>query len=457
MTGPGTVGWMQGRSSFREWAEGLGPEQRNLGGPVTWVVLTLGAALVLAAAQTPRVAGLLELDLPPVLAFYLLALTSALTVRGLEARRSVTPLQRGLGRLANNFTFQLALSSTVAFSEPPGTFAFAALPVMGACFKGMVLRPSPRHPYLAAAHGLGMAVALAMNPATAQVVVFASVAPLALGGLVVSGFVSAGLAEQGTALEQLRAAIRAQVLAGRGAEVERLSLTLERALALGVESRAALGESRRGAEAVLEASCAPSLEGPALEKIRDGVASLSGALGRLAGAIQATRELGREVPLPAAGLEAVPALALAREVVAGLAPRYPQVAFSCRATSRHAEQGAAAVGGGHASLRRILENLAVNACEGDGTRGARRVELVVSAEPEARLLAIEVRDDGPGLPATLLARPVAPFGGTKVNGSGLGLYVAERLARASGGLLRRENPSEGGARVIVFLPEVAAR
>jgi C4-dicarboxylate-specific signal transduction histidine kinase len=81
----------------------------------------------------------------------------------------------------------------------------------------------------------------------------------------------------------------------------------------------------------------------------------------------------------------------------------------------------------------------------------------VSAEPEARLLAIEVRDDGPGLPATLLARPVAPFGGTKVNGSGLGLYVAERLARASGGLLRRENPSEGGARVIVFLPEVAAR
>ena len=457
MTGPGTLGWMQGRSSFREWAEGLGPEQRGLGGPTTWVVATLGAALALAAVQAPRFAGLLQLDLPPVLGSYLLALASALTVRGLEVRRPVSRVQRGLGRLVNNFTFQLALSSTVAFSEPPGTFALAALPVMGACFKGMVLRPEPRHPYLAAAHGLGMAVALALNPTPEHVVVFASVGPLALGGLVVSGFVSAGLAAQETALEQLRAAIRAQVLAGRGAEVERLSFTLERALALGGESSAALGESQRSAEAVLEASRAPGLEGPALEKIREEVVSLRGALGRLASAIQETRELGREVPIPAAGLEAVPALALAREVVAGLAPRYPQVAFSCRATSRHAEQGAAAVGGGRASLRRILENLGANACEGDGTRTARHVEVVVSAEPEARLLAIEVRDDGPGLPAALLARPIAPFGGTKANGSGLGLYVAERLARASGGLLRRENPSEGGARVTVFLPEVAAR
>jgi signal transduction histidine kinase len=302
-----------------------------------------------------------------------------------------------------------------------------------------------------------MAVALAMNPTASHVVLFASVGPLAIGGLVVSGFVSAGLAEQGTALEQLRSAIRAQVLAGRGAEVERLSFTLDRALALGAESRAALCESRRSAEALLDASRAPSLEGPELEKIREGVASLRGTLGRLAVAIQETRELGREVPLPAAGLEAVPALALARETVAALAPRYPQVAFSCRATSRHAEQGAAAVGGGGASLRRIIENLATNACEGNGTRGARRVEVVVSAEPEARLLAIEVRDDGPGFPPALLARPIAPFAGTKTGGNGLGLYVAERLARASGGLLRRENLSEGGGRVTVYLPEVAGR
>ena len=363
-------------------------------------------------------------------------------------------MQRGLGCLVKNFSFQLALSSTVAFSEPPGTFAFAALPVMGACLQGRVVRPAPRYPYLVAAHGFAMATALALHPAGRHIVVFASVAPLALGGLVVSGFVAAGLAEQGTALEQLRSAIRAQVLAGRGAEVERLSRTLERAVALGSESRAALGEALRSAEALQDASLAPSLEGAALDKLRAGVEALREVLRRLAGAIQETRELGREVPIPAAGLEEVPAFALAREVVAELAPRFPHVALSCRATSRYAERGAAAVGGGRASLRRILENLLTNACEGDG---ARRAEVVVSAEPEARLLAIEVRDDGPGFPPALLALPIAPFSGTKATGSGLGLYIAERLARASGGLLRRENPSEGGARVAVFLPEAGAR
>jgi signal transduction histidine kinase len=85
------------------------------------------------------------------------------------------------------------------------------------------------------------------------------------------------------------------------------------------------------------------------------------------------------------------------------------------------------------------------------------VEVIVSAEPGARLLAIEVSDDGPGFPPALLARPIAPFASTKPSASGLGLYIAERLARASGGLLRRENLEGGGARVAVYLPEAAAR
>ena len=458
VTGPGASGWLQGCSGFREWAETLGPEQRSFGGPATWAVATGAAVMLLAATQAPRFAGFFRVELAAVLALYLMALGVALAVHALEGRRPPTPVRRGLGCLAKNFSFQLALSGTVAFSEPPGTFAFASLPVLGACLQGAVVRPAPHHPYLAAAHGLAMAVALALHPAAAQIVVFASLAPLALGGLVVSGFVAAGLAEQGAALGQLRSAIRAQVLAGRGAEVERLSRTLERAVALRAEGRAALAEALRSVEALQGASLAAGFEeGPALERLRAGAAALRAVLGRLAGAIQETRELGREAPLPASGLEEAPAFALAREVVAELATRFPHVALSCRATSRQAEQRLAGVGGGRTSLRRILENLLANACEGDGTRGARRVEVTISAEPEAQLVAIEVRDDGPGFPPALLALPIAPFSGTKASRSGLGLYIAERLARASGGLLRRENRGGGGARVAVFLPEAPGR
>jgi C4-dicarboxylate-specific signal transduction histidine kinase len=62
-----------------------------------------------------------------------------------------------------------------------------------------------------------------------------------------------------------------------------------------------------------------------------------------------------------------------------------------------------------------------------------------------------VRDDGPGFPPDVLGRPVAPFVTTKPAGLGLGLYTAERLARASGGSLERANLPGGGAAVTLFL------
>jgi C4-dicarboxylate-specific signal transduction histidine kinase len=67
--------------------------------------------------------------------------------------------------------------------------------------------------------------------------------------------------------------------------------------------------------------------------------------------------------------------------------------------------------------------------------------------------AIRVRDDGPGFRADALDAPVVAFKSAKPGGSGLGLYTTERLVRASGGSLRRENLDGGGAQVTAFLDE----
>jgi two-component system sensor histidine kinase RegB len=76
----------------------------------------------------------------------------------------------------------------------------------------------------------------------------------------------------------------------------------------------------------------------------------------------------------------------------------------------------------------------------------------VGVSEEVDVVALEVSDDGPGFTQTQLGQPVEAFESTKRGSLGLGLYTAERIARASGGSLRRANNGAGGAVVTLFLP-----
>ncbi len=150
-----------------------------------------------------------------------------------------------------------------------------------------------------------------------------------------------------------------------------------------------------------------------------------------------------------AGLDepsAVPVGDAARAVVSALGPRFPAVALHATA----ADGAAAMVAGGSPTLHRILANLVVNACEGDGRRGAQRVDVV--ARPAGDRVAIEVIDDGPGLPTHVLAAAPGGAPSTKASGSGFGIGLVDGLVRASGGRVAWDNRSEGGARVLVELP-----
>lgn len=107
---------------------------------------------------------------------------------------------------------------------------------------------------------------------------------------------------------------------------------------------------------------------------------------------------------------------------------------------------------GSITLQRVLNNLVINACEGDGTRGASRVLLRCSDGALGKLL-IEVVDDGPGFSPQRLSSPFVAFKTTKASGSGLGLYTAKRLVEASTGTLNIRNGESGfGAVVQVALP-----
>jgi signal transduction histidine kinase len=106
-----------------------------------------------------------------------------------------------------------------------------------------------------------------------------------------------------------------------------------------------------------------------------------------------------------------------------------------------------------ALVRRALTALLENAMEASGN--GQGVEL--RCLRRADLLGFEVRDRGRGIPAEALERVREPFFTTKPigEGMGLGLHLADSVARDLGGQLDIAAREGGGTVVSLWLPERA--
>jgi two-component system sensor histidine kinase HydH len=98
-------------------------------------------------------------------------------------------------------------------------------------------------------------------------------------------------------------------------------------------------------------------------------------------------------------------------------------------------------------LSLALDNLVRNARE--ASPGG-RPELTLAAR--GREWEISVADRGPGVAPELEGRLFEPFFTTKERGSGIGLALARRVARAAGGELEYRTRPGGGAVFSIFLP-----
>jgi len=103
-------------------------------------------------------------------------------------------------------------------------------------------------------------------------------------------------------------------------------------------------------------------------------------------------------------------------------------------------------------LRRAIRNLVEN--------GVKYGEsATVAVRDIGREIAIEIADEGPGIPDAELARVqeafyrVEPSRSRETGGSGLGLTLARAAALAHGGRLQLENRPEGGLKASLLLPK----
>lgn len=102
------------------------------------------------------------------------------------------------------------------------------------------------------------------------------------------------------------------------------------------------------------------------------------------------------------------------------------------------------------SLLGAIMNLVNNSLQAVG-KGA---ELVITAKLEADMLCIEVKDDGPGMDQATCAKVLEPFYSTKSHGTGLGLAVAQVVARAHHGEFRLQSEPGVGTRAAFLIPYV---
>ena len=100
-------------------------------------------------------------------------------------------------------------------------------------------------------------------------------------------------------------------------------------------------------------------------------------------------------------------------------------------------------------MRQVWLNLAANALEAIGERGTLTVSWCVRDEDQ---VAVEFRDDGPGIDADDLRRVGEPFFTTKRGGTGLGLAIALRIVERHGGGLTLESEAGRGTTARVTLP-----
>ena len=155
-------------------------------------------------------------------------------------------------------------------------------------------------------------------------------------------------------------------------------------------------------------------------------------------------------------------VAIAREVGDDYRAMAAAAGLSLRVDASAAADGNGVVQTDPVRVRQVLGNLLSNAVKytpSGGTvviRASRAVEA-----PLGPVVALDVEDDGPGIPASFREKVFGEFfrvpNTSGADGAGVGLAIARRVARLLGGDLRLRDTPGGGATFTLLLPATRAK
>ncbi len=117
----------------------------------------------------------------------------------------------------------------------------------------------------------------------------------------------------------------------------------------------------------------------------------------------------------------------------------------------HFDRSLLPVLGDATSLQQVIINLAMNARDA----GARTVRIETAVAPErATHMRVAVSDDGAGIASDAAAKLFEPFFTTKPRGTGLGLWLSQRIIREHGGTIAAHAAPVNGTTFVITLPTI---
>jgi two-component system C4-dicarboxylate transport sensor histidine kinase DctB len=436
------------RRTFRRWVSAQSaPEVLAASSVGAWLALVaLVLVLLAAAAWVEGARELFGLPFGTALLCFLPALVDFAFAVLHHGRQHIEPWGWVLS-LVGTTCLQFFVACLMALSNLPGATVFGGLFLFTAAFHGRLFRVTPRTPFLAVGTALALALAALLFANREHRALFAVIGPAALMAEFYLGTFAVQHDRTAAEAERLRAAVQAQMLAQQERDVGRMSQALTEILAHGEGMHRALQDAGSAAElmaGVLARATSPARveQERLVRQIREQLALIRDQLAEV------RQKSRRHVGSDPEAVDLAPVLDSVRQSV-GL--RFPEVEIEVQVD--RAGPLRAWVRGGTTTLRRVVENLITNACEGDGARAAARVRVSARSEPYSGRLELTISDDGPGFPPERLAAPIQGLSSSKPQGTGLGLYTSECLIRASGGLLERQNAQTGGAVLRVLLPQ----
>jgi signal transduction histidine kinase len=431
--------------SFHRWLASLDRDTFEVAaeGGIWAGTVAAGLVVIAVAGLIPTTRDFFGLDAPAALACFVptLVVNGAFRLQVRAGRATFESYGVGLWLTALFMVF--FAGSLVALSKPQGATVMAAILLVVATTYGNLLRASFENPIslIPVVVGLGGSTMLGLDGD--HLLIFSVAGPAALGAHVAMGNVALETQRRRDQHERVKAAVQAQVLDERGRDVSRLNDAILRILQNNHDASNALSTALLNAQMLVQ-NLDDLGDDDGAERFKDLSGDLLDSLLRLRSLVDETRAVGFESHENGGAIHEVPLRPTVERVAAAVARQHPSVELHVDVEDGLRVQ----TSGGEEVLHRIVENLLLNACEGDGQRGADRVWVdVVPGEPGTARL--RVSDDGPGFEEAQLAEPVQAFATTKPTGSGVGLYVVERLVRASRATLSRAARPGGGARVEV--------
>ncbi|MGI5863707.1 MAG: ATP-binding protein [Myxococcales bacterium] len=433
---------------FRQWAESILPNFQAASTLGSWAATAAIAGLMVFVAT--RFFADEYFQLRPTWALVAFAIAAVLDLAaGRVPKRGNGVLAFGALNIIGSFFLQLFSGLLMVSSNPWGAAVFSPTLLLTALYHGHLHRATPRHPYQALASLVAVVATASLCPSGHHLAIVAVSGPVAVFGSLVFGVIAERGHQMRSEAERLRAAISAQMIREQSTRADRLANTIEQLSMWNHDIRNALtviaGHSKLLASIEPEEYANPESAKEArasVDLIRNNLRLVSEGLDRM-------REIAKQHNAELTSAEVVEVLPIAQAVAQAAHVRFPDA--DIKVVTRDSASGLRVrVNGGSVTLHRAIENLVVNACEGDGSRGATRVEVCLA--PAGDNVVVEVIDDGPGFTREQLAQGVVGFQTSKSHGTGLGLYTVERLVAASGGSLVRDNRETGGACVALRLP-----